>query len=263
MPELPDVDVYRRYLNATALHQNIQKVEIESARLIEGQSMSDFANRLKGHAMVETSRHGKYLFARLDGGGWLAFHFGMTGKLAYYKGSQDRPDYSYIRFHFKDAYELAYVIPRKLGTLQVIEKPSAFISSQDLGPDALADDFSSDDFIQRYSSSRGMIKTRLMNQSLMAGIGNIYSDEILYQTRLHPRIKIKDLDEDRLGKLYAVMKQVMEKAIDCQADPQQFPDDWLIPHRQDGADCPACDGQVKRIEISGRGCYICPSCQRE
>jgi formamidopyrimidine-DNA glycosylase len=109
-----------------------------------------------------------------------------------------------------------------------------------------------------------MLKTTLMNQGVMAGIGNVYSDEILYQARLHPRTKVNALEEGDLRRLYDCMQEVLDTAIACRAVPEDFPDSYLTPLRgKAGTQCPGCGGEIERIEVSGRGAYYCPECQKK
>ena len=91
-----------------------------------------------------------------------------------------------------------------------------------------------------------------MNQKKIAGIGNIYSDEILFQSKLHPEISAKNLEEKEIGVLYKTMNRVLKQAIDDQADPEKFPRSWLIPYRKEGVSCPRCEGKIVRIKVSGR-----------
>jgi formamidopyrimidine-DNA glycosylase len=178
VPELPDVEVFRGYLESTALHKTIDSVHIAEPRILAGDTPQSFGRKIAHREMEETQRHGKYLFARLSGGEWLSLHFGMTGHLAYYKDRSDEPEYTYARFDFTNGYHLGYVIPRKLGHLRYLDSPEDLIEEKELGPDPYNEEFGFQDFIELLDGRRGMVKTTLMNQSILAGIGNVYSDEI-------------------------------------------------------------------------------------
>lgn len=263
MPELPDVEVFRRYLDSTALHKRIDRVEVKRNAILETTPQKLGAN-LTGHTLAETQRHGKYLFARAENGqqaAWLVLHFGMTGRLAYFKAPDQEPEHDRLLFHLANGYKLAYDCQRLLGEIDIVESPDQLIAEKDLGPDALA--LSVDDFTQLLADRRGAIKTRLMNQSILAGIGNVYSDEILFQARLHPKTPANDLPPETFKKLYGALRDVLQTAIDCQADPGELPDSYLIPHREPGGKCPACGGEVEQITISGRNAYYCPECQQK
>ena len=96
----------------------------------------------------------------------------------------------------------------------------------------------------------------------MAGIGNIYSDEILFQAGIHPGRHTDELKEEQKTVLYHSVKEVLAKTIEAGANPAKFPNHYLIPHRNEGDECPVCSGKVEKIKISGRGCFVCPNCQK-
>jgi len=97
----------------------------------------------------------------------------------------------------------------------------------------------------------------------MAGIGNIYSDEILFKAGIHPKTRVNQLTKKRLEKVFWTIKEVLNTAIDCRVDPEQFPNSYLIPHRRTDGKCPKCYGKVKQAKVSGRTAYYCPRCQRK
>jgi formamidopyrimidine-DNA glycosylase len=261
LPELPDVQVLKQYLDATSLHQRLQAVEVYSQQMLEGLDARQLRGRLQGRTFKGTRRHGKYLFIELDDGDWLVLHFGMTGDLQYYKDADKEPDYDQILFHFANGYQLAYIMPRKLGEVRVVDEPESLTEEKGLGPDVLADDFNFETFRQLLAHRRGMIKSALMDQKLMAGIGNVYSDEILCQAGIHPRTQVRELDADHLRRIFDCLKEVLQVAIDHGAEPEQFPDDYLTQYRQTDHKCPKCGGPIERIEVAGRAGYFCPRCQ--
>lgn len=261
MPELPDVEVFRRYLNVTALSKTISKTQVFETRLLEGVSAAKLARRLTGSQLEETRRHGKHLFARASGGGWLVLHFGMTGFLKYFKNDKDPPEHTRLLLHFDNAYSLAYVNQRKLGKIGWASEVSVYLEQNDLGPDALSDALGEDTFKERLRGNRGTLKSRLMNQSILAGLGNIYTDEILYQAGLHPETPLDALDDEMSSDLYRGMRSVLETAIEKQADPERLPRDSLLPHREDGAECPKCGGTIRKIKVGGRSTYYCETHQ--
>jgi formamidopyrimidine-DNA glycosylase len=261
MPELPDVEVLKQYADATSLHQKIQEVRINERRILEGVSASLLTSALEGHTFESTQRHGKYLFVRVDDANWLMLHFGMTGDLKYFKDPDKKPAYDQLLVGFLNGYHLAYDAPRKLGNIGLLEDIDSFVKEKDLGPDVMESSFDFDTFQEIMAGKRAMLKTTLMNQQLMAGIGNVYSDEILFQARIHPRTQINQLGEKRLKEVFHTMKEVLQTAIDCRADPEQFPDTYLIPNRHKDGTCSRCGGTIEQLKISGRTAYYCPECQ--
>lgn len=266
MPELPDVQVQKEYLDATSLHQRISQVQVQAGYILKNFAAQDLKDALHHRCFERTRRHGKFLFVRLDKPQWMMLHFGMTGRLVYEKPAREEPppQFSQLIFSFDNNYRLSLVMPRKLGEVRLLEDVDGYIQSRDLGPDVMAEDFTFARFRKLLEGRRGMLKSTLMNQRIMAGIGNVYSDEILFQAHLHPRMKVSALEQDGLRKLYDCMQTVLETAIQCRAVPNDFPDSYLTPLRgQEGAACPRCSGKIERIEVSGRGAYFCPTCQEK
>jgi formamidopyrimidine-DNA glycosylase len=261
MPELPDVEVLRRYLQSTALHKAIDGAEVRSEIVLEGIAPAELEKGLEGQRLESTRRHGKHLFVNLGANGWLRLHFGMTGDLTYYKNRDKEPEHALLILDLDNGYHLAYVNTRKLGHIQLLDDVEEFIEEKGLGPDALGLDLAS--FYDLVGHKKAMIKSTLMNQQVMAGIGNVYSDEIVFRARIHPRAQINDMDKDTLRRIYDAMREVLQTAIEHQAIPSDMPGSYLITHRHPDGECPVCGGEVEKIAVSGRNGYYCPSCQKE
>jgi len=260
LPELPDVEVYRRYLDATSLHSPVSGVEIPSPEVLRGTTPQGLGRALKGRSFEETRRHGKYLFVQLgDEDRYLVLHFGMTGQLAYTAAGGPPPEYTACRFRFDDGGCLAYVSPRKLGRVAVTGSLSGFIEEHELGPDALS--LSKREFRRLAEGRRGSVKSFLMNQEVIAGIGNVYSDEILFQAGIHPRSAVNDLDATDLDALRRAIRKVLRQAIAAGAEPREMPDSFLLPRRHEEGHCPRCGAPLRHITVSGRTAWFCPDCQ--
>lgn len=262
MPELPDVEVFKRYLDATALHQEIEGIAVSDERILAGVSPQSLGRRLTGHALAETGRHGKHLFARADGAGWLRLHFGMSGFLRYFKREDKRPGHVRFEMAFTNGFCLAYDCRRLLGEVGWADSPEAFAQAGELGPDAL-NDLDADRLQALLAGRRGMLKAALMDQSLVAGIGNVYSDEILFQARLHPRTRLDGLSGKHLKSLYETLRSVLVKAVEARADPAKLPEGYLTPHRGKDGKCPRCGGKIEKVTVGGRSGYFCPGCQEK
>ncbi|HSO07041.1 MAG TPA: DNA-formamidopyrimidine glycosylase family protein [Pelomicrobium sp.] len=260
MPELPDVEVFKRYLDSTALNQRIDAVSVEAKRLLKGVSAATLARHAKGQRFGATRRHGKYLFVELEGDGrWVVLHFGMTGFLKYYKDESEAPEHREAEFRFADGYRLVYSAPRKFGRIGLTDDPESFVEEEGLGPDALDLDLAA---FRDAIAGRGAIKSRLMKQEALAGIGNVYGDEILFQAKIHPQAAAGKLSDDEVKRLHRKTSDVLERAIDAQADPARMPKSFLLPHREQGGRCPRCGGKVRSIKVGGRTTWFCPSCQK-
>lgn len=259
MPELPEIDLVRNYVEETSLDKTITKIEFPETSLLQSPA-ENFLKALVNKKFKTAERLGKYLLLSTTGNYALVFHFGMTGKLEYYS-NQDPPKYSKMIIHFKNDYQLAFTCRRKLGKIYLAKDLDTFQKENQLGPDALA--VSEKQFLELLEGKTGSIKGVLMDQHVMAGIGNVYSDEMLYQCKVHPKTKTSKLSASEKKQLYKKMKSVLEMAIKKEGVRKDFPKGWLIQHREEGADCPKCDGKVAKIKVGGRSTYFCPSCQKE
>jgi len=261
MPELPDVEVLRRYLDATALHQPIARLQVASPGLLRGTTPQGLGQALHDAAFASSARHGKSLFALLDNGGCLVLHFGMSGALRYFRHAARPPPHTGCLLVFANDSRLAYVAPRKLGRIALADSVAGFVDARNLGPDALALDWEAFERLARLR--RGAVKSWLMNQQVLAGIGNLYSDEILFQSGVHPRCPLTDLDRDRLRRLHHALHSVLHTAIDAGADPQRMPASFFLPHRRPDGHCPQCEAALEATGIAGRSAWFCPRCQAE
>jgi len=267
MPELPDVHAFKSYLDSTSLHRRIETTRVLDTRILEGVSQRTLTTRLKGARFESSTRHGKFLFVELDTKGWLVMHFGMTGELYAFKNhySEDAevPRFTRLLIEFTDSRRLAYCNMRMLGRISLTDNRDEFIEAQQLGPDALDDDLSADDFLSRVSGRTGALKSILMNQSIVAGVGNEYADEILFQAGLHPATKVKDLDERALRRVFRIMRRVLRTACRPLARKDRFPRGYVLRRRDSDAACPKCGGRLRERTVSGRTSYYCPACQKK
>jgi len=261
MPELPDVEIFKQYLESTALKKEIEKVEVPGRELLENVSVSAVKKALQGEHFSSARRHGKYLFIQAGKGRWLVLHFGMTGFLKYFKRDDIRPGHAKLLIHFTNGFQLALDNQRKFGKITLSEDPASFIEERELGPDALQVDPAY--FRKKFGTSRARLKPALMNQKYLAGIGNVYSDEILFQAGLHPGTSSRDLDEGDMKKLLDQTGRVLEEAIEARADPGRMPASFIIPHRHGDGQCPGCGGALRKERIGGRTAFYCPQCQRK
>jgi len=260
MPELPDVETFKRYLDATSLHQPIKGVNVRSAYVLKGVSERELGRQLKGRSLERSCRHGKHLFVRTDGDLWLRLHFGMTGSLEYLKGQRRAPKDTRVLFCFANHSRLAYRDQRKFGEIGLLKDVDEFLRKRALGPDAL--DINLSQFKGMFKKHRAAVKTILLNQKLIAGIGNIYADEILFRARIHPATQASALKKKTVTELLRATRHILKEAIDAQADADLMPRSWLLPHRGKGGKCPRCDRLLTSSRIGGRTAWFCAYCQK-
>ncbi|MFN3744904.1 MAG: Fpg/Nei family DNA glycosylase [Hyphomicrobiaceae bacterium] len=265
MPELPDVEIFRRRLDKAAAGRRITEAKVRDPRLLEGISARELERRLLGRRIEATQRHGKYLIAKLEDGDALVLHFGMTGTIETSAEGATTPLYEVLHIGLEKGGWASVTSRRKLGHIWMTGSISAFLKDHEQGPDALAKALNIKAFAAALGSKRSTLKAALMDQARIAGIGNIYSDEILFQTGLHPLTLVGDLDPDQLAELYRTTKRVLRQAIArgvmAEGPASAFPDDWLSGHRERGGRCPRCRTPLETFKSGGRTAYFCPRCQ--
>jgi formamidopyrimidine-DNA glycosylase len=248
MPELPDVELFKRYLDRTSLRQTIQRVQVNDARILGDLPVERFAAVLAGNRLEASRRHGKHLLVRLAGSGWLTLHFGMTGGLGYFENLAADPPYDRIRLDFEGGRHLAYTNRRMLGRVGLADDADGFIEAEGLGPDALDPAFGDAAFAAALAGRRRDVKSILMDQA-----------------RLHPKAPVEGLTKSQRAKLFRAIKDVLSTAIECSAGAEQFldrlPKDYLLPQREPDGRCPRCSQPLATLKSSGRTSYYCPRCQ--
>lgn len=270
MPELPDVEVFKHRLT-DALDKRIDTVAVQNRRVLAGLSPGRLQADLAGHRFRATRRHGKYLFAQIDAGPWLAMHFGMTGEIKYFTGDDPAPDFDRLRIDFVNGAHLAYYDQRLLGRLRLIDDPDRFIADKPLGPDALDPDFDYHAFHAAIGGARGGIKAVLMDQAVIAGIGNAYSDEILHRARLSPVKLTSRLSDDEIARVHVATHTVLhewtdrlraERGVGFPEKVTAFREEMAV-HGKFGQPCPVCGTAVQRIRYADNETNYCPRCQTE
>lgn len=265
MPELPDVENYGRYFKRHALRKTITGVHVGDKRALDRVTEGFLQKRLTGARFTATRRHGKHLLVRVSTGGWLTMHFGMTGSLAYFKKDGDEPSYDRVRFDFGRSGHLGYVDPRLFGRVGFVDDADAFVKAHKLGIDALDPKLTLARF-QEALAGGGGLKATLMDQSRIAGIGNIFADEILFQTRLHPLTPTKRLTPAQVRALLLATRKVLKTAIAAGAGAEGYwerlPRTYLLRQREKRGVCPRGHGPLSLMKAAGRTTYFCGQCQK-
>ncbi|QWC58016.1 DNA-formamidopyrimidine glycosylase [Erythrobacter sp. 3-20A1M] len=259
MPELPESDAMRLVIERECLNRTIEAAELGSNTSYIKLPGSNERARLVGHQFTRTDRHGKFIFAGSKTGPWMVVHLGMTGKLIAFDAPDEAPDHTKFLIRFEGDRRLAFRCPRKLGRVEIVDDPESFIAEGGYGPDAL--EISHQDFVERIGGTNGAIKSALMSQKKLAGIGNLWSDEIDYRLGLDPERTAHELGEDCLSRAYDAMRDILRAVLDTEATYSKLPKDWLVRNRKKGADCPKCGGTIAARKVGGRTAYYCPSHQ--
>ena len=259
MPELPEVELYQRYFARHALRQKIAAVRVLDARVLGAIRKDRLARALKGRAFKRVHRHGKHLFADA-GAAWLHLHFGMTGDLAYYR--EEQPRFARIVFDFTNGAHLAFEDMRLFGVVDLTASPEAYIEEHGLGPDPMDSSFRLPLFRRLLEKKRGAIKAVLMSQDVMAGVGNLYADEALFQASIDPRRAAEKLEAAEVRSLFTALRRILREVIRLREADRELPSRYLFLHRAAGEDCPRCGGAIRRAVVFGRTTYYCPRHQR-
>jgi len=258
MPELPEVEMARRLLEAKSLHQRIRAVEVRDGRILHAVSANDLDKALAGRQFSSALRHGKRLFLQIDPSQWLTLHLGLTGWPIILERGQEEPRHTRLRIDFEGGAALALDDPRIFGQVGLTETPQKFLTERGIGPDALQMDRES--FLAAMSGRRGRIKPALLNQGLVAGLGNLYADEALFQCGICPQAR--RLDRERLVSLFSAVQEVLRTSLACNADFEKLPASYLLPIRRSGENCPRDGAALQRKKIAGRTSYYCPQHQK-
>jgi formamidopyrimidine-DNA glycosylase len=259
MPELPDVEQFKTYIDATSLHNKIENVSILNDKILENVSEPQLQKALISKSFKKSYRHGKYLFLYTTGENILVLHFGMTGYPEYKRQAGEEHAHMRMRIDFDNGYYFGFINQRLLGRISITAHLKSYLQEQELGVDALKLDYET--FLDILAKSRGNIKNALMNQNRVAGIGNIYSDEILFQSGIHPKTRSSDLSDQNKQTIFDNIAYVLKTSIKNNADIRKLPKQFIIPHRAEGDACPKCGTQIKKEKVSGRTAYYCPQCQ--
>lgn len=259
MPELPEVESYRRVLERHALGKTIHGVTVRDAGVLAGVSPRALAAALRGRTLRKITRHGKIVFADLGPGLSLVLRFGMTGDLLPLADGGQEPRFARVLFRFSEGGGLAFTDARKFGSVALTPSADVYLSAGRVGPDALATAPAA--FAARAALRRAPIKAVLLDQALLAGVGNLYADEALFQAGVHPATSSARLGLPRLRRLHSIVRRVLARALATEADWSRLPGSWLLPARDEGP-CPHCGGRLRRMRIGGRTTVFCPERQR-
>ncbi|MEU0199580.1 MULTISPECIES: DNA-formamidopyrimidine glycosylase family protein [unclassified Streptomyces] len=258
MPELPDVEGFRQVLESCAKGRVIRGVDVRDAGVLHGVDARRLRDALEGRRFGTPERHGKWLLAR-TGGPTLVLHFGMTGRLVCGRADDPVEPHDRVLFTLGGGRQLRFRDQRKLQGLWLAHDEAdidRLLGRQ--GPDALAVDRG--EFEAVLASRRGALKTALTDQSVLAGLGNLLADEILWRARLRPDRPARDLAENDRRRLYSEMRRTLRSSVSAGCVPPR--DSWLTGRRDDGdPQCPRCGTGLRRSRMGGRGTVWCPRCQ--
>jgi len=207
-----------------------------------------FAERIEGQTFTSSYRQGKYLFGDLDSGHSVLLHFGMTGDLKLYTELEERPKHERFAFVFEGGQRLGFDDPRKFAKIRYLENRVQYIDDINLGTDALL--ISKEEFLAKAKGRKTSIKAWILNQKVTAGVGNLYADEICYQTRIHPESQVNALSKKQLIAVHKAMVETLSIACDRDAYYKEYPANWFWQWRKE--ERVARRGKVLQGVVGGR-----------
>lgn len=274
MPELPEVETVKETLKLKLIGKKIKDVKVYYDGIIAYPEVKEFSKQIKNLPIKDIKRRGKWLMFDLDNY-YLLSHLRMEGKY-FFKNKKDKLDnHEHVVFTLDDDEELRYRDTRKFGKMYLIKKEdiNSIGPIKDLGLEPWDDNLNINYLKDKYKNKRLPIKTVLLDQSIIVGIGNIYADEILFLSKLNPLIKCCDLKDNDLNNIIKYTKKVLEKAIKLGGTTirtytsvdgvhGRFQNELLI-HGKDKDVCPNCGQPIEKIRVGGRGTYYCINCQKD
>ena len=237
----------------------MESLDIMDEGILEKTTSDQLSNALLEKAFTKVERHGKQLFLKIESGKWLTVHLGMTGDLMCSDPAEEPPRFTRMLIEFKDGGHLVFQDMRKFGAIGLTVSKKKFLMDKHLGPDALA--ISREDFVERTSMTGRHIKTVIMDQSVLAGVGNLYSDEALFQCRIHPLTRSNMLSMEQLHCLYEHIQEILRVSIGLGTDFDRLPERFLLRDRRPSSRCPRGHGLLQTMKVNGRTAYLCPECQ--
>ena len=280
MPELPEVETIRRGLREKIKNKQIKDAVINVGKIVKKPSLGEFITKIKGKKIKEVDRRGKYIIIYLDSKDKLIVHLGMTGLLIYpydnkITEKEIKPKHNHLIFTFTDDTQLVFNDVRRFGKIFLVSNIDEVESIAKLGVEPLEDYFTEEVFIQVLNKKKkSKIKPFLMNQKFITGLGNIYANEVLYRSNIHPLRLISSLNKKEIGNLYQQIKLVLSEAVELRgstvADEAYRDTDGekgkfakkLQVYARKGEPCTKCGHSIEVVRIEGRSSFICPQCQK-
>lgn len=274
MPELPEVETIVRGLRPRLPGRRVRSVEVVHGDVLAEES-STFRGRLEGRSLAAVDRRGKNVIVALEPPGALWVNLGMTGVLLPDPPSRGpgAPTHPAVRIFFGDGGVLVYDDVRRFGRLEVLGEGASRRRGEALGPEPLSEALDPARLETLLAASRAPIRSWLLDQKKVAGVGNIYANEALHRARIHPKRPARTLNPEEVSRLHRALRKVLRSAIEAGGTTiRDFRDAGggegafgtrLRAYGREGEPCLGCGGEIRRIVFGGRSAFLCPRCQRE
>ena len=273
MPELPEVETVKETLKRLIVGKKIIGVTVNYSNIIEYPNVQLFKEEIINQTINDIKRRGKWLLFDLDNY-YLLSHLRMEGRYFYKNKNDEHLKHEHVIFNFSDETELRYLDSRKFGKMHLLEKKDAYNQKplNELGLEPWDDNLTISYLKEKYKNKKLPIKTVILDQSIIVGIGNIYADEILFLSNINPLKKASLLNDAELLNIIKYTKEILEKAIlnggttirsyeSSEGVHGKFQQNLLV-HNRENENCPNCKNKIIKIKVGGRGTYYCPNCQK-
>lgn len=274
MPEMPEVETVRKTLDPLMRNKIIKKVTVWYPKIVIGDETA-FKKKLQGKRILKVDRYGKYLLIRLSDNLTLVSHLRMEGKYHVTSPEAVKNKHEHVEFLFSDGTAVRYQDVRKFGRMQLVITGTEHQTTgiKNLGPEPNTVEFTVDYFDKQLSHKKKNIKNALLDQSVVAGLGNIYVDEVLWRSQIHPLSKSNQIPDVKINELHDNINKIIALAIekrgttvhtflDADGKVGEF-QKLLQVYGRAGKECTVCGAKLEKIKVNGRGTTFCPYCQVE
>ena len=275
MPELPEVENVVLGLKNRIKNYIITSVRIKEPGLIAYPELKKFKKQIKNRKISDISRRGKYILIHLLENKIMVIHLRMTGKLLVKPSNEPLTKHTHVIFKLNHKSDLRFNNIRKFGRIYLIDSDNyeAAGGLSELGPEPLASDFNFSDFEKLFEGRTAKIKSLLLNQKFIAGLGNIYTDEVLYRSGIHPKRKADTIAKEELEKLYKYIRKILKLGIkyngttfsdyvNAFGEKGRFQEKLKV-YQKEGEKCNKCGEIIVKDKVAGRSTYFCPTCQKK
>lgn len=272
MPEIPEMEIYKKFLMDSVLEKVITEVVVNREKSINS-TVDVFRHNLVGQSFTGVERYGKALVLALSNGKYLLTHMMLDGRLYWQQAGEELPlkNPGHVVLAFQDGSSLHFQ-HMQLGYVHLIEEAQLQLIIKDLGVDPFSEEYTKEAFQQICNQRRGMIKPLLINQKIIAGVGNAYSNEALYVAGIMPERRANSLKDDEVSLLHQAIPAVLQEGIRCGGYIEEPFASWdtfsgrmnkhFRVYDREGERCQACGQLIKSKEVGGRWAYFCPRCQK-
>jgi formamidopyrimidine-DNA glycosylase len=275
MPELPEVETVRRTLEEMAAGRIIIGTKLNMEKIVKMPEIKEFCRHIIGKTIVKVDRKGKYLLVRMSEAYTMVVHLRMTGQLIYCSKERDLEKHTHVILDLDNGDQLRYIDPRQFGTIHLLpnDELDKISGLRTLGPEPIKEEFTLEGFTKALANKKTKIKGLLLDQTFIAGLGNIYCDEALFRAGIHPERIAGSLTPEEIGLLFTAVREVLldgikhrgtslKDYVDAYGNKGGF-QHHLKAYGRVSQPCLNCGSEILRKKVAGRSSFYCPNCQKE